>query len=73
MNPLLNAMSGNRSNDGLVQILSMLKSGNPEQIAQNLMQRNPQFKAFMEANKGKTPEQVARENGLDLSQIKNML
>lgn len=73
MNPLLNAMNGNRSNNGLAQILSMLKSGNPEQIAQNLIQRNPQFKAFMEANKGKTPEQVARENGLDFSQIKNML
>ena len=73
MNPLLNAMNGNRSNNGLAQILSMLKSGNPEQIAQNLIQKNPQFKAFMETNKGKTPEQVARENGLDFSQIKNML
>lgn len=73
MNPLLNAMNGNRGNNGLAQILSMLKSGNPEQIAQNLMQKNPQFKTFMEANKGKTPEQVARENGLDFSQIKNML
>lgn len=73
MNPLLNAMNGNRGNNGLAQILSMLKSGNPEQIAQNLIQRNPQFKEFMEANKGKTPEQVARENGIDFSQIKNML
>lgn len=73
MNPLLNAMNGNRDNNGLAQILSMLKSGNPEQIAQNLMQKNPQFKAFMEVNKGKSPEQVARENGIDFSQIKNML
>lgn len=72
MNPLLNAMNDNKGN-GMAGILSMLKSGNPEQIAQNLMQRNPQFKAFMEANKGKTPEQVARENGIDFSQIKNML
>lgn len=72
MNPLLNAMNGNKGN-GMAGILSMLKSGNPEQIAQNLMQRNPQFKTFMEANKGKTPEQVARENGIDFSQIKNML
>ena len=72
MNPLLNAMNGNKGNS-MAKILNMLKSGNPEQIAQNLMQRNPQFKAFMEANKGKTPEQVARENGIDFSQIKNML
>lgn len=73
MNPLLSAMNSNRGNNGLAQILSMLKSSNPEQIAQNLMQNNPQFKAFMEANKGKTPEQVARENGIDFSRIKNML
>ena len=59
--------------NNLVNIIQMLKSGNPEQIAMNLMQRNPQFKAFVDANRGKSPEQVAKENGIDLSQFKGMI
>lgn len=68
MNPLMNAIGGN-SNPNIMNIFQMLKNGNPEQIAMNLMQRNPQFRQFIEANKGKSPEQVAKENGVDLAQI----
>ena len=68
MNPLFQAMNG--GNLGKMQqiagVMQMLKSGNPEQIAQQMMQSNPRFKQFMEANKGKSPEQVAKENGIDL-------
>lgn len=75
MNPLFQAMTG--GNMGRMQqiasVMQMLKSGNPEQIAQQMMQSNPRFKQFMEQNKGKSPEQVARENGIDLSQLKNMM
>ena len=63
MNPLTSNMNNMQS------IVNMLKSGNPEQIAMNLMQQNPQFRAFVDANKGKTPEQVAKEHGMDLGQI----
>lgn len=74
MNPLMQMMGGAPAAQtggmgNLGGIMQMLRSGNPEQIAQNLMQSNPQFKAFMEANKGKSPEQVAREHGMDLGQI----
>ena len=75
MNPLFQAMNG--GNMGKMQqiagVMQMLKSGNPEQIAQQMMKSNPRFKQFMEQNKGKSPEQVARENGIDLSQLKNMM
>lgn len=75
MNPLFQAMNG--GNMGKMQqiagVMQMLKSGNPEQIAQQMMQSNPRFKQFMEANKGKSPEQVAKENGIDLSQFKGMM
>lgn len=75
MNPLFQAMNG--GNMGKMQqiagVMQILKSGNPEQIAQQMMQSNPRFKQFMEQNKGKSPEQVARENGIDLSQLKNMM
>lgn len=74
MNPLMVAMNmGNGMNNGLVNIVRLLKSGNPEQIAQQMMQQNPKFKQFIESNKGKTPEQVAKENGVDLSQFYSLL
>lgn len=74
MNPLMNAMGGRTpQTNGLANIMKLLKSGNPEQIAQQMMRQNPKFREFMEANKGKSPEQVAQEHGFDLSQLKNMM
>lgn len=78
MNPLMMAMQGANTQPSnnmaeIGNIVKMLRSGNPEQIAMNLMQKNPQFRQFIEQNRGKTPEQVARENGIDLSQFKNMM
>ena len=77
MNPLMMAMQGanspmNRMGQ-VANLMKMLRSGNPEQIAQQMMQNNPQFRQFVEANRGKTPEQVAREHGIDLSQFKSMM
>ena len=73
-NPLMQMMGGAPTGStggmgNLSNIIRMLKSGNPEQIAQNLMQSNPQFRAFVEANRGKTPQQVAQEHGVDLGQL----
>lgn len=68
MNPLASMMNNGPQNP-IANILQMLKSGDPNQIAARLMQSNPQFKQFVEANKGKTPEQVASEHGVNLSQI----
>lgn len=77
MNPLMMAMQGaNNPMNKMGQfsnLMKMLRSGNPEQIAQQMMQNNPQFRQFVEANKGKTPDQVAREHGIDLSQFKSMM
>lgn len=73
MNPLMMAMHGANSPMNkmgqVANVLKMLRSGNPDQIAQQMMKNNPQFRQFVEANKGKTPEQVAKENGIDLNQI----
>lgn len=75
-NPLMQAMGmpaasagGANAMASLGRIMQMLRSGNPEQIAQSLMQQNPQFRAFVQANQGKSPEQVAREHGVDLSAL----
>lgn len=75
-NPLMQAMGMMQPNGNmtaLVNIMRMLRSGNPEQIAMNLMQRNPRFRSFVEMNRGKSPEQVARENGVDLGQLMQSL
>ncbi len=75
-NPLMGVMGGGPTNNGmsrLMNIARMVKNGNPEQIAQNLMQQNPQFRQFVEANRGKSPEQVAQEHGFNLSAIMKQL
>lgn len=74
-NPLMQMMGGAPAggSGGLGSLMQMLRTGNPEQIARQMMQSNPQFKAFIEANQGKTPEQVAREHGLDLGQLMNKM
>lgn len=77
MNPLMMAMQDSNSPMNkmgqIANLMKMLRSGNPDQIAQQMMQNNPQFRQFVEANKGKTPEQVAREYGVDLNQLKSMM
>lgn len=77
MNPLMMAMQGasapaNKMGQ-VASLMKMLQTGNPEQIAKQMMQQNPQFRQFVEANRGKTPEQVAQEHGIDLSQLKSMM
>lgn len=47
--------------------------GNPQQMMLQAMQSNPQmyqqFQQFMRDNQGKTPEQVAQENGIDFNEM----
>lgn len=69
MNPLFQAMSGGGKMQQVSGLLQMLKSGNPQQMFQQMIQTNPKFRQFVEHNKGKDPMQVARENGIDLSQF----
>lgn len=75
-NPLMGVMGGGPTNNSMTRLMNiarMVRSGNPEQIAQNLMQQNPQFRQFVEANRGKSPEQVAKEHGFNLSDIMKQL
>lgn len=37
-----------------------------------MMKINPQFRQFVEQNRGKTPEQIAQEHGISLDEF-NML
>lgn len=57
----------------LKQMVGMIKGQNPQQVAQLMAQRNPQFAAFLQQNQGKSPEQIARENGIDMSLVRELL
>lgn len=65
MNPLLN--------NSIFALINSLKSGNPNIIFNQMMNNNPSFRSFIEQNKGKSPDQVAKENGIDISQFMKML
>lgn len=73
MNPILSALNQPNQKNLLSQINSLLSGKNPDAVFSELLQNNPQFKSFVEANKGKSPEQIAKENGLNIEQIKAML
>lgn len=58
----------------LFDLIGMARSaqGGPAAFAQQLMQTNPQFREFAERNQGKSPEQIARENGIDFNQVRGL-
>lgn len=51
------------------QMVRTLRGTDPQQLMQSMMKSNPQFAQFMEHNRGKSPEQVAREHGIDLGAV----
>lgn len=43
----------------------------PEAVFRALMGSNPQFRKFVELNRGKSPEQIAREHGIDFTALQS--
>lgn len=74
MNPLMQSV-GQQMGGGMnvYKVMQMLRGRNPQDVFNQMMQSNPAFRSFYEANRGKTPEQVAKEHGIDLSQFKSMM
>ena len=54
----------------LAMLKNMLISKSPNELFNEMMETNPKFKEFYEANKDKTVEQVAKENNIDLNMIR---
>ena len=57
----------------LKQMVGMLRGQDPTKVVQLMAQRNPQFAAFMQHNQGKTPEQIAAENGIDMNFVRELI
>ena len=71
MNPLMQAMGSKAGGMGnILQIMNMVRGKDPNDVMTMLAKKNPQFRQFMESCKGKTPEQVAQEYGVDLNAVR---
>lgn len=51
----------------------MLSGKNPDDMYNQLMKNNLQFRRFVEANANKTPQQIASENGIDFNTIEQFM
>lgn len=64
----------NPQQNNILQMIQNIKNmGNPNAVMQNLLMTNPQFKQFYEQNKNKPIEQIARENNIDINQLKQLI
>lgn len=53
-----------------VDALRQMIGGNPDAFMAQMMQTNPQFAEFVNANRNKTPEQIAADYGLDINPLR---
>ena len=49
---------------------SIIGAKNPNEMFDNMMRTNPQFAQFVEQNKGRSPQEIARAYGIDPSILK---
>ena len=72
-NPILQKM-GQMQQGQQMNLLSLLKyRNNPGAIFTDMMNKNPQFRQFVEANKGKSAEQIAKEHNIDMNLLKQFM
>ena len=66
---MLQSSNGNLLSQ-IVQIKNMLEGKNTDEVFNDMMKNNLQFRQFIEANKGKSVEQIAKENGINPQLLK---
>lgn len=69
MNPILQKMN---SNPNQSMIKNLLK-GNPDAVFKDMISNNPQFADFVNKNRGKSAEQIAKEYGVDISALNRLM
>lgn len=77
MNPLMTSMNPMGNMRQMMQMVGSIKqmmSGqNPDAVMKLFAQKNPQFAQFVKDNQGKSPEQIAKDYGLDWNMVQNFL
>jgi len=54
------------------ELFNLLRSGNPQAVFDTMMKNNEQFRKFVEENKGKTPEEIAKEHNIDYNTLQQL-
>ena len=57
----------------LAGVVSALRHNDPQTLMESMARSNPQFAQFVNDNRGKSPEQIAGEHGIDLDSIRKMV
>lgn len=76
-NPILQMLNGNSQPNQMIsklqQFKSLMSGKNPQDVYNYMLQNNPQFKKFIEDNKGKSLEDIALAYDIDLNLIKKFM
>jgi hypothetical protein len=67
---MASSLFGNNGVSSKIDSLRQMVGGNPDAFMQRMMQTNPQFAEFVNANRNKTPEQIAADYGLDINPLR---
>lgn len=71
-NVFLDAANG-RSHQSIINRVKQMAGGNPQMLYNKMLQNNPQFAQFIHDNQGKTPEQIAKEHGIDYNSLRKFI
>lgn len=77
MNPLMASMGPMNNMRQMMQMVNgikqMMNGQNPDTVMKLFSQKNPQFAQFLRDNQGKSPQQIARDYGIDWNMVQNFL
>lgn len=77
MNPLMTSMEPMGNIRQMMQMVDgikrMMSGQNPDVVMKLFAQKNPQFAQFVKDNQGKSPEQIAKDYGLDWNMVQGFL
>lgn len=71
---MASSLFGGSSNpQGFVNTLRQMVGGDPDAALSRMMQANPQFAEFVQRNRGKTPDQIAADYGIDIGPFRRFM
>ena len=77
MNPLMASIGPMNNMRQMMQMVNgikqMMNGQNPDTVMKLVAQKNPQFDRFLRDNHGKSPQQIAKEYGLDWNMVQGLI
>ena len=77
MNPLMASIGPMNNMRQMMQMVNgikqMMNGQNPDTVMKLFAQKNPQFDQFLRDNHGKSPQQIAKEYGLDWNMVQGLI